>query len=177
MTVALSVHIAIHNVVSSVALLVSGYPVPAGNSMRQYVEALAMALLFSDESLTYYERFQANRMHFNASTAPDKLRIKKVGKSIQRRLDITSDGWDTLIATRDFYHKHSHNSVVAREYLMDWRSGFGAVLGAHYDPEKRDFYETELRGRHTALRALESVVEVFDRCWAPPTGGRGDAPG
>lgn len=125
-----------------------------------------MALLFADPSLPDFERFDANRARFDAGGAVDRLANKKVGSSVQRTLNITSDGWRTLVATRNFYHKHSHNTALALGYALDWRKSKGTALGSHYDPKKHALYRMELTGRLTALKTIESLVNVLDRCWS-----------
>lgn len=166
MTCAHMIHLCVHNLLTSVALLSSGYPVPAGNAMRQYAEALAMALLFSDESLPDYDRFENNRQHFDAGAAPQRLANKKVGRSVQQRLSVTSDGWQALIDTQKLYSQHSHNSAFAISFNFSWRKKEGTILGAHYDIKKHNVYKAELAARVQALRAVKDLVAIFDRIWS-----------
>lgn len=165
MAVALTIHASLQNVLSSLYMLASGYPVAAGNSMRQYVETLAVSLLFADPNLSDFSRYTANKKTFDFSGAVNRLTQKKVSHSLRASLGITSNGWKTLIGTRDFYHLHSHTSVVALGFLLDWRKGQGVVLGAHYDPKKHRVYAKELTARLVALTALVQLVRTVDRAF------------
>jgi len=73
-TIELFFHSAINSVLCAVHLLVSGYPTPAGNLMRQFTEAIAMALLCLDSDSNVMERFTSNPKGFSVDAAPTMLR-------------------------------------------------------------------------------------------------------
>src|SRR5438094_3126348 len=77
-TVQMFIHVALASVIASLHHLVSGYPIAAGHMMRNYTEAIAMALMCSDESTGIYEKYAADRRNFPVHKSPEMLRRKKV---------------------------------------------------------------------------------------------------
>lgn len=58
---------AIDSLTLSMKLFLSGYIIPSGNLLRYTIESLCLAILYSDESLPYYEKIKQNK--FPANTA------------------------------------------------------------------------------------------------------------
>src|SRR5947199_9882556 len=81
-TVQMFIHVAIASVAASLHHLVSGYPIPAGHMMRQYTEAIAMALMCSNERTGVYQRYAADRKSFPVHKAPEALRRVKVRREL-----------------------------------------------------------------------------------------------
>lgn len=163
MSVALMLHAAANNLITSLHLLAIGLPVPAGNLMRQYFECTAMALLFSDSSLPDFAKYDANKTTFDAQAAVSRLGQKKVAGSLEKLLGFDNGAWRAAVSQRDFYHKHSHSTVVSIGFILDFRKSKGAILVHSYDPKKHNMYKKELTARTMAIRQLHHLVRALHR--------------
>jgi len=95
--VQLFIHTAYNSLISSLHLLVSGYPVGSGHLMRHFVESIAMALMCSDLRIGVYQAYAANRKHFDMASAPDRLKQKPVRRILESALGFDSDAWETVL--------------------------------------------------------------------------------
>jgi hypothetical protein len=111
--VRLFLHVAANNLTSAVHLLVSGYPVPAGNLLRQFAEAVAMAMLICDSQSQVLELFLKDQEKYPVDGAINKILQKKQQKRLIELLGLDTDAWQQFKKMTGFYGFHSHASVLS----------------------------------------------------------------
>lgn len=144
---------------TSSQLLVSGFLVPSGNLMRQFQEAVAMALLCSHRRLSTYDEFVASPDAFRVDRA-----MRRIGEpEVARQLAIDLVAWANFQEHLKFYHKYSHASALAAASRFMQEGPDGLAYGGEYDPGKEFAYEKELRSRASAAEMLLSVIDACER--------------
>jgi hypothetical protein len=144
----------INSLVVSTHLLVSGYLIQSGNTMRQFAEGMAMGLLCAHPSIDVFERFRRDPTRFNTHKA-----LETANKRRNRRLlDLDPEGWKKLMDITGFYDQYSHVSALGVATLSMF-SGEGVVLGSEFDDAKLEMYELELRRRSSATEPFAEVIE------------------
>lgn len=145
--------------VSSAQLLIFGHLLAAGNLMRGWGEAVAMALLCSSDRVTEFDHFIADPMRHGTHKAIDRLGNKKTMKL----LDVDAEGLKVLTQINAFYNEHSHTSAWAvASRGMQQQSGM-LILAGEFDPAKLDYYERELRLLRSACDRLVEVMVVVEQ--------------
>lgn len=173
-TVQMFIHVAIGSVAASLHHLVSGYPIAAGHLMRHYTEAVAMALLCSNETTGVYERYAANRQTFPVHKAPESLRRRKIKKALHESIGFDGSAWETVLKIAELYDTLSHASALTLGFHMLFTKEGGLVLGAEFDPSKVTEYKSDITRRRSAAESLAHVVPLImnslPRKSAAPTG-------
>jgi hypothetical protein len=148
---------AIDAVTTSLALLVRGWPVPAGNLMRQYSEATAIALLFSHPSIDAYDRWERAPDAFDCRAAPHVVARRRN----RQLLDLDNEGWARFLQIARWYSQLSHASGVSvgANTLLDGSGG--VALNGSFDPSKVDYYEVELVRRRSAADVLRVAMNAM----------------
>lgn len=156
-TVVAFYYTALNSLFTSGYLLLIGLLVPAGNLMRHFGEAVAMALLCCDARLDAYDRFTAGLETFPITSAVDRVNRKRT----QEILEVDAAAWASFRELTKFYDKYSHASFlsVASQFMFD-RPGFLA-FGGEFDPSKHDSYHVELTRRTTAAAGLAGLGEYL----------------
>lgn len=145
--------------VSSAQLLIFGHLLAAGNLMRGWGEAVAMALLCSSDRVAEFDRFIVDPMQHATHKAIDRLGNKKTLKT----LDVDPDGLNVLKQINAFYNEHSHTSAWAvASRGMQQQSGM-LILAGEFDPAKLDYYERELTLLRSACDRLVEVMVVVEQ--------------
>ncbi len=162
-------YVALNDLTSAFHLQISGFIVPAGNLMRQFGEAMAMALLCSHKDIDVFDRVQKERTKFPSHRAVQM--VKKVRN--RKLLGIDAKGWDQLEGISKFYDSLSHAGVYGASAIQVYGVPGAKALGGAFDPAKLDFYQKEMSLSHTAaMRLMESII----RCEANLNeAGPGDA--
>ena len=140
------------SLLASFHLLISGFLNPAGSLMHNWAEALAMALLCSDERIDAFDRFRANPAQFPVHRAPDILRRRDNA----RILNIDPEGWATFREINNYFDKYSYAFALANlnPFSQDGQRPFGSQV----DAEKVNEYREEIDLRISACeRLLESI--------------------
>ncbi len=161
-TIELFFHAAINSVLCAVHLLVSGYPTSAGNLMRQYTEAIAMALLCLDNDSNVLQRFTHNPKGFPVDEAPTMLRNKKRREALKRLIAFDPDAWETALELKQIYDAWSHSSAHSLAHALALGTERGMILGGEFDQDKEDHgaYAGDLRRYATAAESLAQLIEV-----------------
>ncbi|MDB4951423.1 MAG: hypothetical protein JWM27_4072 [Gemmatimonadetes bacterium] len=132
-------YVAFNNLFTAFHLLFSGLLVPAGNQMRQFAEALAMALLCSHRAIDVFVRLQRDMERFPTHDA-----IRLVNKARNRSLlGIDAEGWKQFDEITRFYDAFSHSSILAVASTHIFGTG-GRQLGGEFDPAKFATYQREV---------------------------------
>jgi hypothetical protein len=143
---------------SAFHLLCSGLLIPAGNQMRQFGEAVALALLCSHRGINMFERVMKESDRFPAH---DALRMVNKGRN-RRLLGLDTDGWKSFDELTRFYDEFSHSSIVAVASTSHFATG-GRQLGGDYDPAKFDYYNKEVSLSITAAMRLLDTINTTER--------------
>ena len=141
-------------------LFLSGFSIPSGNTQRQVIECIAMAVLGSKTNLGYLHRYDAGK--FSIHKAMDVV-LKK-----HHLLNVSREAVIALRDTREFYHTFSHPTNMTSAYQMSMGSP-GLFFGASFDPEKTPEYEKEIVGRLNIAKLFDNLIEGIRRNAYPPS--------
>ena len=117
-TVQMFLHVAIASVAASLHHLVSGYPIAAGHMMRHYTEAIAMALMCSNEKTGVYQRYAKDRKSFPVHKAPEMLRRAKIKRELAESISFDAEAWETVLQIAQLYDSLSHASALSLGFHM-----------------------------------------------------------
>lgn len=137
---------ALHTHVVAMKLLLEGLFVPSGNSQRYVLESIATALLVSQPSLGYLDRYIRN-------TYSTTKAIRDVTRHVGA-LRLNRDALTTLQQHSKLYDLCSHPTQFASASLMTLvPENPQTVLGGHFDEGKTFAYEKEIASR-TSLASM-----------------------
>jgi hypothetical protein len=161
---------ALNSLLVSTHLLVSGYLIQSGNTMRQFAEAMAMGLLSSHPLIDVFERFQKAPKQFHTHKALEIANRKRN----RQLLDLNADGWKKLMKITSFYDQFSHVSALGVASIQLFGTDGGVALGSEFDVKKLEMYGLELRRRSSATGPFGDVIEtakeiLAKRSPAPPS--------
>lgn len=139
----------------SMHLLISGFFIAAGNTQRQVLECLAMALLGSKRHLGYLKQYAEDK--FSTNKAIDIV-IKK-----HKLLGLNHGALKVLKADRDFYHQFSHPTMMTVASYISWSEPGGLYFGAAYDSGKLPQYTREVNRRLSLAKTFENFIEGTQR--------------
>lgn len=147
-----------NSLLTSFHLLINGFQVPSGNLLRQWFEALAMALLCSDSRIDTFGKLDADPDQFPVHKAPDLV----MRNNNARVLGIKKEVWLKIQKSYNFYHKYSHASVlsVASMFSMSGKGGF--IIGGEFDTGKIKAYEKEFAFRINACKFSLDVATIIE---------------
>ena len=160
-TVQLFIHVAHASIVASLHHLVSGYPIAAGNMMRHFTEAIAMALMCSNEATGVYKRYMADRNAFPVQKAPSMLRQTKIKKALTGSLSFDPEAWETVLDIAKLYGTLSHVTPTTLGFHMLFIEGGGLVSGSEFDPAKLNEYRSDVTRRRSAAESLAHVIPII----------------
>ena len=136
----------------SVRLFLSGYIVAAGNTQRQVLETIALALLCSCKQLDILEGFMQDKYSTN-NAVRDALRHKD-------KLNVKNGALEVLRDSRVFYHMYSHPTRATLASHIRFSDQGGALyVGASFDEGKLEQYKKEVDGRVSLAEVLENFVQ------------------
>lgn len=145
---------ALNSLLTSLHLLISGLPLPSGNLMRHYGEAIAMALLCSHPEINTYELLEQNSNSFAFHKSLDVVNRERNRKL----LEIDGPGWESFMEITAFYDRFSHASLFAVfAQFMFGQPGSLSLLG-EFDPEKVEQYRFELKRRRSAAELFQHMI-------------------
>lgn len=157
-TVQMFLHSCFNSIITSLHLLVSGFPVPSGHLMRHFMEALSMALLCCDDRTGVYQVFSNNRFKYPVHKAPSRLRQKETKKILKERLEFDEEGWETSMKIHKLYDLLSHESLTSLAYQITLEGRDNLILGASFDEGKLIEYRAEMSRRRTSAEVLAGAM-------------------
>ena len=160
-TVQMFLHVAISSVAASLHHLVSGYPIAAGHMMRHYTEAIAMALMCSNEKTGVYQRYAADRKTFAVQKAPEMLRRTKIKRELAESISFDAKAWETVLQIAELYDTLSHASALTLGFHMLFTEEGGLILGSEFDPAKVKEYRSDIIRRRTAAQSLAHIIPII----------------
>lgn len=170
-TVMWFLHIAGNSVICSVNLLSSGMLVPAGNLMRQFGEALAIALLCTVPSTGVLDRYlqESDKFPFDEALALVEKRQNK--RALSAALGLMEAGWKLFRSDMRRYNHHSHAGMIPFGAYLGFDAARPVIfLGPEYDPHKVEFFRQELAHSQAASRMLLNVLVSVDRVMRTQSG-------
>ena len=147
---------AFNSLVTSCHLLISGFPIPAGNLMRHYGEAAAMALLCSHHDIHVVEQLNKDK----------KFAVQKAVQNVQKnakRLKINRKAWKGFEDITKWYDHYSHASVFSLATLTIFSRPGTVILGSGFDDEKQKRYRNEIELRISSMARLYEFIEAVEQ--------------
>ncbi len=135
-------------------LFISGFAVPAGNLMRHYAEASAMALLCSHHAIDVLVHFDRDPRRFPVQDAVQLVRKRRN----TQLLKINAQGWASFEAISKWYDQYSHASVLSLATQAMLATPGSVNLGGQFDDAKREEYRKELGLRVSAMARLRELA-------------------
>lgn len=160
-TVQFFIHVAINSILCSLHHLVSGYPIAAGNLMRHFTESLAMALMCADEKTGVYQVYAQDLANYPIQKAPKRLRKKEIKRVLQESMKFDSEGWEGLLKIARLYDQLSHVSGVTLAHQLMFGEDGGLVIGAEFDPKKKEQYLSDVVRRRSAAESLAHIIPII----------------
>jgi len=155
------IFLAIDNVFLSVKFLSLGYFSQSGNSMRQSLESVCMAILISYSSeieigkgkkLNFFEAYIKN---YRNTRAHNSIRY------VQRNIDILGiqdQAVDAMLGGKEHYNNYSHPNMLTFAARMINTDGGPFVVGGGYDVDKLSTYQQELEDRIRFTKILPDFI-------------------
>lgn len=146
------VYMAITLQIQSMKLFLSGHAVAAGNTFRQVLESIALALLCSSKRHNFLQRLIDDRYSSNNAVRDVIRHAAKLG--------VLKDGLEVLKNAHAFYSKYSHPTklTIASTIAM---SGKGIYVGASFDEEKLYAYKKEVKGRLGLAKTFPNIITAI----------------
>lgn len=136
----------------SMHLLISGFLIAAGNTQRQVLECIAMALLASKRNLGYLKRYIEGK--FSTNKAIDVV-LKK-----HKVLNLNQAALQALRVGRNFYNQFSHPTLMTVAAHISMSFPGNLYLGAAYDSAKLPQYTKEVRNRMSLAKTFGNFIEA-----------------
>lgn len=147
---------ALHTHVVAMKLLLEGLFVPSGNSQRYVLESIATALLISQPSLGYLDRYARN-------TYSTTKAIRDVARHAGT-LRLNRGALATLQQHSKLYDLCSHPTQFASASLMALvPENPQTVLGGHFDEGKTFAYEKEIFSRTSLASNFPDFIYAVGR--------------
>ncbi|MCU7810285.1 MAG: hypothetical protein KZQ77_03485 [Candidatus Thiodiazotropha sp. (ex Notomyrtea botanica)] len=129
-----------------------GYQIPAGNLMRQCVEAIAFSIYSTDKSNNAMQKFKEGKI--SANKAVTKLNKPHVIK----KLGLNKDAVKLMIEAQKFYDQFSHPSRMCIASSISFDNPGDIYVGGSYDKGKKEAYDKEFGLRVSLSRDLSIII-------------------
>jgi hypothetical protein len=150
---------AFNSSLTSCHLLVSGFPIPAGNLMRHYGESCAMALLCSHHAIDVFQRINADPAKFPVDSAVQTVRKRRNAELLR----VNADAWSVFQSITRWYDTYSHATVFTLATQAKLSERGQAFLGGGFDEFKLDGYRKELTIRVSSMDRLYDMINAAER--------------
>lgn len=150
---------AFNSSLTSCHLLISGLPTPAGNLMRHYGEACAMALLCSHRAIDVLQRLDANPAGFPVDSAVQTVRKRRNSELLR----LNTDAWSVFQSITQWYDTYSHATVFSLATQARLSERGQIFVGAGFDEFKLDGYRRELTIRVSSMHRLYDMIAAVER--------------
>lgn len=148
---------AFNSLLTSFHLRISGFNIPAGNLMRHYGEATAMALLLSHRQINTYDLLDKS-LQFSVQKAPNMV----MRTNNRQLLGMDQEGWKQFVEINSFYDKYSHPSIFAVASTHVFSAPGARQIGGGFDLEKKEAYQKEVRLAVSAAQQLFETIKVAE---------------
>ena len=150
---------AFNSSLTSCHLLVSGLPAPAGNLMRHFGEACAMALLCSHSAIDVLQRLDADPARFPVHSAVQTVRKNRNSKLLK----LDTNAWSVFQSITQWYDTYSHATVFSLAAQAKLSQRGQVFVGAGFDEFKLDGYRGELSIRVSSMQRLYDMVVAVEQ--------------
>ena len=150
---------AFNSSLTSCHLFISGFPIPAGNLMRHYGEAAAMALLCSHHAIDVVKRLDKDLEKFPVDDALQLARKKRNAELLK----INSNAWKDLEDITKWFNKYSHSSVFSIATLWMFSKPSTFIVGSGFDEDKKESYRRQLQLRVSSMTVLPEIIGAVER--------------
>lgn len=173
------VYLAIDNVYLSVKMLSLGYFVQSGNTMRQSLESLCMAILLSHRHKIKIGKMR--KVDFLDSFSKGES-FTKAHKSLAHveynamHLGVRNEAIKALLLGKDHYNECSHPNMYTFGSRCIDHDGGSFLVGGGYDSDKESAYRKEIKDRVKFAKILPNFIdEVVKRVKVPNKSSKKDA--
>jgi len=160
MHVSLHVHLALNSVLTSVNLLVGGLPLASGHLMRQFYEAVAIAMLFAEDPSPEFEQYISDPLSYRASGVVSRLLEPANWARAQARFGDHPDNERLFRDGQKAFNHFSHAGAFAAS-LQLLSEPNKMALGAEFDPGRGEYHRQDLRLRTNAFRTVHGLAAVL----------------
>ncbi len=150
---------AANSLLTSFHLFINGFQIPAGNLMRHWSEALAMALLCSDSRIDTLKVLEENPSQFPVQKAMNLVMRDKNA----RILGISKEAWMEFSRANDLYQEYSHASVLSLATTAMMSNPGGLIIGGEFDHGKLSAYEKEFSRRISACAFSLDIAAMTEQ--------------
>ncbi len=121
-----------------------------------------MILLFLDHRSGVLEAYKRNPIKYRVDGALKQVDEQRgVADRLRRLLGFDQTRWRAFMEISRHYHGFSHAGAVSTIFHFPLDPPRRVIIGAHYDPAKRNATRLELRRRRTALKTLDTLVRIL----------------
>lgn len=135
----------------SMRLFLDGLLIQSGNTQRQVIESIAMAVLCSKPSLSFLARFSDGT--FSSSKAIQALINRSTEYGVEK------GSLRELKENAEFYHKFSHPTLMTIAINSSFGDPSNNYYGGFFDPEKAGQYRIEGEARAKFLTIFPNLIE------------------
>lgn len=136
----------------SFKLFCHGYQVPAGNLMRQCIEAIAFSVYATDKSNNCMGKLREGRISTNKAL----IRLNKT--HVISKLGLNKEAVKTLVEAQKFYDQFSHPSRMTIASCLSFENPGDVYVGGSYDNGKKESYDKEFALRVSLSRDLPAII-------------------
>jgi hypothetical protein len=155
------IHSALDDLLISVKLLMSGKMMASGNSMRQAIEGICIAIMCAsgkplkihEEELMYWRCMEANDLRVMGHKAVKQVEINR------EILGVSKDAIDRLKGAKDHYDKFSHSGLMGLASRVSMGEVSVVYVGGAFDEAKLDAYRVEIKERIGLSRIIPQVIK------------------
>lgn len=140
--VRLFLYTALNNLVLTTHFIVAGYHQPAGQQLRSFAEASAMALLLllPKEWKLFYEQ----PMKYPAHKSLGRVQRDSNFRALEKMVSLDAGGWADFVKITKRYDHHSHGGALSTLLHVRLTWPFQSILGGEFDREKKRAYKIDL---------------------------------
>ena len=129
-----------------------GYQIPAGNLMRQCVEAIAFSIYSTDKSNNAMQKFKVGDISTNKA-------VSKLNKPhVIKKLGLNKGAVKLMIEAQKFYGQFSHPSRMSIASSISFENPGTVYVGGSYDKGKKEAYDQEFSLRVSLSRDLSLII-------------------
>lgn len=152
---------AVYSLVASLHHLLAGYPIAAGHMLRHFIESVSMALLCADRGSQVLERFAEAPREYPVSSAPTKLRGKRVRERLVELIAFDPEGWELILEHHGEYSGRSHPGQLTLAFQAMLDTDNLTALGGEFDPAKDVAYRSDLNRIGSAGESVGHLSRIL----------------
>lgn len=140
--VRLFLYTALNNLVLTTHFIVAGYHQPAGQQLRSFAEASAMALLLLLPK--EWQQFEQDPMKYPAHKSLGRVQRESNFRALEKMVSLDARAWADFVKITKRYDAHSHAGALTTLLHIRLSWPFQSILGGEFDREKKRAYAIDL---------------------------------